>query len=343
MKRIFSVLAAAAILLTVSVCQKKDAAELVVGFSQGASTTLPMIAAEEGYFKEAGVNVEFVLFQNSADGLAALDNGKIDVGATFGTSAPLTQAANGASIVVIAGAISGGHPVICKPENADQYKDITGFKGKIIGTPRLYTPDVVWRGALYAAGIVPGRDVEIIEFRRPVDVLEAVKSGKVDAGIGSSSLGPQAVEAGLAIPLYSNDFKPHHPCCRIITSQKVLKSKRPALVAFVKAMILAERKLREDPESGVIANINQLDLSETVAREFALEPHNEFATDPNTKAVVDMFDYMKQIGYLDPAITLDPYTLIDTSLYVEALEQLKTESPSPYWDEFTVRFGDWNA
>lgn len=346
MKKVFLVVTAL-ILASASAWAKggKEAGseKLVIGFSHGASTTLPMLAAEQGYFEAVGVNPEFVLFQNSADGLAALDSGKIDVGATFGTSAPLTQAANGASIVVIAGAISGGHPVICKPENAAQYKDITGFKGKVVGTPRLYTSDIVWRGALYAAGLVPGRDLEIIEFKRPVDVLEAVKSGKIDVGIGASALGPQAIEAGLAIPLYSNDFKENHPCCRIVTSQKVIKNKRPELVAFIKALLLAERKLGSDPEAGVAANINQLDLSDEVARHFALEPHNNFSVDPNTHAVVDMFNYMKDIEYLDPKITLDPYSLIDTSLYVEALDQLKKEAPSPYWDALAVRFTDWNA
>ncbi|MDR2397250.1 MAG: ABC transporter substrate-binding protein [Spirochaetaceae bacterium] len=346
MKRVFLTVAALTLvsaLVSARAGKERDTGKLLVGFSHGASTTLPMLAAEEGYFEALGVNPQFILFQNSADGLAALDAGKIDVGATFGTSAPLTQAAQGASIVIIAGAISGGHPVICKPENADQYQDITGFKGKVVGTPRLYTSDIVWRGALYAAGIVPGQDVEIIEFKRPVDVLEAVKSGKVDVGIGASALGPQALEAGLAIPLYSNDFKANHPCCRIVTSQRVLQAKRPELVAFIKALLLAEQKIGADPLAGVAANINQLDLSEDVARHFALEPHNNFAVDPNTHAVVDMFEDMKRIEYLDPALTLDPYSLIDTSLYEEALKELETEQPGPYWEELRRRFTDWNA
>jgi hypothetical protein len=86
-----------------------------------------------------------------------------------------------------------------------------------------------------------------------------------------------------------------------------------------------------------------LELSEEVARQFALEPHNDFSTDPNTHAVVDMFEYMKQIEYLDAKITLDPYSLIDTSLYIEALNQLKLEDPSPYWDGLIARFEKWNT
>lgn len=321
----------------------RDYGKLVIGFQQGGSSTLPMLALEQGYFEKSGVHTEFIPFSNSGDGLAALDTGKIDVGVSFGTSAPITQSANGAKLVIIAGNLTGGHPIITKAENAGQYKDIYGFKGKVVGTPRLFTPDVVWRGALYEAGIKPGQDLEVVEFKRPVDVLEAVKSGKVDVGIGSSSITYQAREAGLAIPLFSNDLKPNHPCCRIVTSQNVLKNKRPALVAFIKGLLLSEQKFRQDPEAAVIANINQQNFSEPLARELALEPHQQFFVDPNTKAIVDMFNYMKEIGYLDPAITLDPYSLIDTSLYVEALEQLKQEAPSPYWDELTARFADWNS
>jgi NitT/TauT family transport system substrate-binding protein len=334
--------------ISVSAAGRKDAGsadygKLVVGFSPGASSTLPIIAVEEGYYEATGVKPEFVSFSSTADGLAALEVGKIDVGVSFGTGAPLTLATKGAKFVIIAGNQTGGHPVITKQENAAQYKDIYGFRGKTVGTPRLYTSDVVWRGALHQAGLVIGRDLEVVEFKRPVDILEAVKSGKIDVGIGSTLITARAFEAGLATPLFTNDLMPNHPCCRVVTTQEVLKNNRPALVAFIEALLLAEKKFRDDPESAVKANVNQQNFTEAYARETSLEPHVKFFIDPNTHAVVDMFNYMKDTEYLDPAITLDPHTLIDTSLYVEALNGLKKKAPSPYWDELTVRFKDWNS
>jgi NitT/TauT family transport system substrate-binding protein len=318
----------------------EETAPLQIGFQQGGSSTLPMLALQEKFFDQAGVGTNFVPFVSSGDGLNALNLDKLDIGASFGTTAPLTFATKGAKFIIIAGNLSGGHPIITKKENAEQFKDIQGFKGKIVGTPRLFTSDVVWRGAIFKAGLVPGRDLTIIEFKRPNDVLEAVKSGKIDVGIGSSSITVQAREAGLAIPLWSNDLFPHHPCCRIVTTQDTIKNRRPDLVKFIKGLLLAEKKFREDPEAAVKADIEQQHFSEKLARELALEPHQEYSVDPNTKGVVEMWEYMKSINYVDS--DLDPRSLIDASLYLEALTDLQREEPAPIWDEMQARFKKLN-
>jgi NitT/TauT family transport system substrate-binding protein len=323
--------------------QQKQDLKITAGYQPGSSSTLPMLAAEEGYFAQEGVDAEFIPFSSTADGLAALEVGKLDVGVSFGTSAPLTLVTNGAPLIIIAGNQTGSHPIFTKPENAALYKDVSGFKGKVVGTPRLFTSDVVFRGALYDAGLEPGRDLEIIEFKRPVDVLEAVKSGKVDVGIGSTAITVQVREAGLAVPLYTTDLFPHHPCCRVVTTETALKNKRTALVGFIKGLLLAEKKFSEDPESAVLANIHQQNFTEQNARDITFAANVELAIDPNTKAVVGMFERMKAIGYLDPGTRVDPYSIIDTSLYLEALEQLRKEAPSPYWNTLLERFRDQNA
>jgi NitT/TauT family transport system substrate-binding protein len=334
--------------LALAGCQKKpvetkSVGKLLIGFSPGASSTLPILALEQDYYAKNGVDIEFVSFSNTADGLAALQLGKVDVGVSFGTAAPLTFVTNGAKFVIIAGNQTAGHPVITKPENANKYTDINSFRGKVVGTPRLYTSDVVWRGALYNAGIDPEKDLTIVDFKRPVDVLEAVKSGKVDVGIGATSITARAYEAGLATPLFSNDIMPDHPCCRVVTTQEVLAANRPALVAFIQALLQAELKFKDDPESAVVANVHQQEMTESYARETSLEPHVKFFIDPNTKAIVSMFEYMKDTEYLDPSLTLDPHSIIDTSLYRDALKEIEKKAPSPYWADLNKRFVEWNS
>lgn len=325
-------------------CAKKESSaySITVGYAPGASSTLPVLALEQGYFADEGLVVEFVPFSNSTDGLAALQARKIDVGLSFGTSAPLTLASKGADMVIVAGNQTGGHPVLVKPEFAAEYTDITAFKGKHVGTPRLYTSDVVWRGALFRAGIVPGRDLEITEFKRPVDILEAVETGKIDVGIGATLITARAAESGIATPLFSNDLMPNHPCCRVVTTPDVIEKNRAGLKALIKGLLRAEKKFGEDPESVVAANIKHWEWTEKYARETSLEPHVKFFVDPNSNAVADMWNYMKETEYLDPSLTLDPRSLIDTSIYVDALSQLKKEYAAPFWDELTVRYKEWN-
>ncbi|MDR1870815.1 MAG: ABC transporter substrate-binding protein [Deltaproteobacteria bacterium] len=314
---------------------------LKLGRNQGGTQTLPVLAIKDKFFQKEGLDVELVLFLGTSDGINALNAGKIDVGLSFGTGSPLTFAAEGAPIVIIAGNLAGGHPIITKPENASKYKSVNDFKGKIVGTPRLYTADVVFRGAVHRAGLVPGRDFELIEFRRTIDVLEAVKSGKIDVGIGSSSITAGALEAGLAIPLWSNDLFAYHPCCRIITTKDVLAKRRPDLVKLIKGLLLAEKAFNNDPESGVIANMEDMQIDEKLSRTLTLDPHIQLAVDPNTKGVLTMWDYMKESKYITS--DADPKSFIDTSLYKEALDDLKKENPNDeFWTKLETRFKEWN-
>jgi NitT/TauT family transport system substrate-binding protein len=315
--------------------------DLRIGYGVGGSSSvIPLLAVEEKLDDKVGSHPEYIAFLSSADGLNALNAGKIDVGISFGTCAPLTFITQGAKFVIVAGNIAGGHPVITKPEAAEQFTSIEGFRGKVVGSPRLYTSDVVWRGAMYKAGIDIGKDLTLIEFRRPLDVFEAVKTGKIDVGIGASNLTANARKSNLAIPLFSNDLFPHHPCCRIVTTEEVIRNKRPELVRYIKGLLLAEQRYREDPESAVRSNIRQQNLDEDIARELALEPHQEYAIDPNTRGVVEMWEYMQSCKYVDS--DLNPRDSIDTSLYRQALAELTSEYPSPFWEELAVRFKEWN-
>lgn len=324
-------------------CGKQDAAAPVlrVGYQQGGSSTLPMIALNEKYFDQSGVQTDFVLFTNSSDGLNALNAGKLDIGVSFGTGGPLTFVSKGSKFVIIGGNLSGGHPIITKPEHADDYKSIADFKGKTVGTPRVFTSDVVFRGALFEAGIDPEKDLTIVEFKRPVDVLEAVKSGKVDVGIGATNIIGQSVQAGLASPLWSNDLWPNHPCCRIVVTEDALRNYRPELVKFLKAELLAEKKFVDDPQSGVRADVEQQKFGEKLASDLVLNPHLQFSVDPNRKGVESMWAHMKKIGYADG----DPdfSKVIDTTLYYEALQELRKEQPNePFWEKLEQRYKDQN-
>lgn len=342
--KLFGFFIAAGIALFLAACGKTEEANtarpLRVGYQQGGSSTLPMIAREYRYFEQTGVKTDFTVFTSSSDGLNALNAEKLDLGVSFGTGGPLTFISKGSKFIIIGGNLSGGHPVMVKPENVHKYRSIQDFKGKTVGTPRIFTSDVIFRGALFEAGIDPEKDLTIVEFKRPIDVLEAVKSGKVDVGIGVTNIIGQARQSGLALPLWSNDFFPDHPCCRIVATEDAVRTKRPELVKFLKAELLAEKKFAEDPEAGVRAGVNQQKFSERLARDLVLEPHSKLTVDPNRKGVENMWRHMKRIGYVKGEI--DFGKAIDTTLYYEALQQLRRESPDPFWEKLERRYKELN-
>ena len=325
---------------TKPVAEERPEQELKIGFAQGGGGTLATIIREEKLAGTCDVKADFILFTNSSDGLNALNVNKLDVGVSFGTCGPLTFATQGAKFVIIGGSLSGGHPIMVKPENADKYKSIQDFKGKVVGTPRIFTSDVVFRGALFEAGIDPKKDLTLVEFKRSTDVLEAVISGKVDVGVGATSVLGRAIQAGLVFPMFSNDLFPNHPCCRIVATEEAVNTKRPELVKYLKATILAEKLFANDPEIGVRALVNQQKLGDKLARDLVTEPHVSIQADPNKKGVEAMWRHMKRIGYLQGELDIDK--VVDTTLYHEALQELQKESPDPFWETLEKRYKEQN-
>lgn len=334
-------IAAACALATISVFAADEADTIRFGHNPGG-TALLALAIDEGYFKDAGVDAIPVFGQSSSDGLAALQAGKLDVGATFGTSGPLTFRSKGAPFVIIGGNLLGGHPIIVQPEDADKYKSIEDFRGKKVATPRIFTSDIVFRGALVKAGLDLEKDLELVEFKRTIDVLAAIKSRKVDVAIGSSSIYARAIEQGLSIPLWSTNVFPDHPCCRIVATEKAIAEKRPALVNFLKGIIRADKKIHEDRESGAVAQSKVFELPLQTAHDQTFNPSIDWGSNPNRKGVERMWTWMKDIGYVENDIDLNQ--TVDTSLWRQALDELEKEFPGdPFWDVLEKRWLEQDA
>ena len=311
--------------------EQKPLKKLLVGYTPQAAV-LTEIAQDQGYFKQEGVDVEFAEFTSSTDAYAALNSGKIDIGVSFGTAGPLTVINNGADFVIIGGQLSGGHPVVARPETAAQIKSIQDYRGKTVATPRLYTPDVVWRGAMYDAGIDLNKDVTVLEMKSPIAVVEAVKSGKADIGIANNVVHAQAVAAGLAVIGWSNDFYKDHVCCRIIAKKDAVDKDPDTYRSFLSALIRAEKFLKEQPDQSVSSVQKFVKTDYEATKALVLEPHQLYNADPNRKGVLAMWEYMKRIGYAQEKV--DVSKRINTELYRQALTGLQKKYPNdPFYSK----------
>lgn len=290
-----------------------------MAYNPQTGNILGFIAMEKGYDTEEGLKIELVPFSNSTDALSALQAGKVDVAVSFGTSAPLTFITKGADFTIYGGYVSGGMPVYAKPDFP--YKDIHSFVGRTVAVPRMYTPEIVWRGAMAKAGLDPNTQCTILEFKKPTEVLEAVKSGKVDVGIGTNSTYLQAVAAGLKILTWTNDLDPMHVCCRPV-SKTALTTGNPDLArAFLRAWIRAEHFLINNPEESVAINAKYLKLDEKFAREMLLETNQVFESDPKTNGVRYMWKLLGDLKYAETkGIAIEKH--LNSDLYEQALNEV---------------------
>ena len=295
-----------------------------MAYNPATGNILGFIAIDSGIAAEEGLELELIPFTNSTDALNALQAGKVDMGVSFGTIAPLTFVTQGADFTIFGGFVSGGMPVYGRPDIT--YTGLETFKGKTVAVARMYTPDLVWRGAMMKAGYDLSKDVKIIEFKKPAEVLEAVASGKADIGIGTNSTYLQAVAAGLNIMTWTNELDPMHVCCRPVANTQWINGNPELVKKLMRTWIRAEEILIKDPEYCVKLNMKYMELDEDQSRKMLLETKQVFESDPKSNGVRYMWKMMGELNYAKTE-GIDVEKHINVNLYKQALDELLAEQP----------------
>lgn len=289
------------------------------------------IAKEHGLFAKEGIEAELVEFINSADGMAAVRAGKLDVGA-FGTTAPLVHIAQGADLRVIGGIMGEDASIVAKPELAPKITSITDLKGKKIATVRLASGDAVLRGSLRKSGLNWKTDVEIFELKSPPAVIEAVKSGQVDAGVVWGPHDVTAEKQGLKVVIRSRTLEPGHPCCRLVVTADNYEKRKDTWVKFLKAILQAEKFAQTDHAATLDAICKYLKIDRAINEQAFYYGFLDQTTDPNVKGVKEFWKTMQHCEFVKSEKDISPF--IDNALYDKALQDLEKENPGePFWKE----------
>ena len=322
---------------------------LKVGMAGKDIKTVCIIVAQEmGYYKEEGVEVQFETISNLADGLTAVDMGKLDI-LPFGVIPSASFVAQGADVVVFGGTISEGSEIVTLPENAASIQSLEDFRGKKIGCYRMETGHMVMKGLLREAGFDLEKDVEFVLLDGQPTIIEAVKKGEVDMGFLNSGQGYVAQQAGLAVARQVAEFEPDFPCCRQTTSRAALEEKRDALIRFQVANLRAYKTLMEDPDRVVEALAVYSGQPEEYVRAVIFGVAGEYESamrvslDPNKNKVLSFYELMKDNGDIDPETEYDMADHIDTSIYEDALtEMLEREPDSEVFQALAEEFAQNN-
>ncbi len=315
--------------------EAKEVKKVSIAYNPGLGNVLGFVAKEKGFDAEEGLSFEFVEFTNTTDALAALRAGKVDVGVSWGTSAPLIHITQGADFAIIGGHENGGMPVYANKDF--DYKGLESFVGKKVATPRMYTPDIVWRAAMQTAGYDLTKDVEIMEFKKPSEALEAVKSGKADIFVGTNSTYPQAMESGLKVIANSSDFwDPTHVGCRVVVNNPWLAENEEVAKGFLKAYLKAEKVIKEDPEFAVKVQMDSTGVEEKYARAQVLETEQIFQTDPLTDGIIYNYDRLLDLKFIEnDNIEFEKHLIV--KYYEQALNELLEETSN---DDFYKNLKD---
>jgi len=146
--------------------------KIKVGYSAISEVDLPAwVAKETGIFEKNGLDVQLIYFTGGTTAVLALVSGEVPICQVAGP-AILNSALRGADILMVAGgATSIDYWLMSRPEikNAEQ------LKGGSVGISNFgAAADFVTRYALDKLGLVPGKDVTIVQVGGISDRLGAV-------------------------------------------------------------------------------------------------------------------------------------------------------------------------
>ena len=289
------------------------------------------ILDQEGWAKEAGLDLELTKFSSGPAIVQAIASGKFDV-IYFGIGPAMVARANGIPIKVVAAngieqiaLIAQGEfrkyvdEAASVAEGVRKFTADKGRKPKIASLPKGSVPDTVLRHWLIKVAGLSEQDIDIVGMGAD-KVQQAMLSRAVD---GASILEPiitiiqeRLPDAGIIAT--GGDMLPKQPGAILAVREKALAEHPEAIKKLIELHKRATDLIASDPERAakdVHAAIGKgLVPLETIQK--ALQSRlNQFVADPRLiiAATKTMHDFQLEIGALKEPVPLDD--LFDTSVY----------------------------
>jgi NitT/TauT family transport system substrate-binding protein len=322
--------------VTIMSCKGKDKVSAEVGKIDKLTIIYPTsvlsvpvvaVAKEKNYFKEEGLDTEFITLASGA--IEALSIGKADLLLT-GIIPTLSYAAQGASVRIIGGTISGGNYFIAKKTNAENLRNVENWIGKRFGVVRLSTSEMVTRYALEERGFTVEKNITYVEIDSYPNIIEGVRKGSVEIGAISPEYLQSALDLGLEVIFLMTELSPDYICCRETAYSKSLEAKPEAFVKFLKAQIRAYKDLIEHPDE--VAKLLAKTSSQEAERVYSIlfdtsvNGNRTFNPDPDLNRTRKVYETLEKWNYVEKGI-VKIEDIFDTTHYKKALDEIIKKYP----------------
>jgi NitT/TauT family transport system substrate-binding protein len=203
------------------------------------------VAWKKGFFKDEGLDVE-IIRMNVPTIITALVTG--DIGYTLLFGSVVRGALRGMPMRALASLLdSPTHALITKPE----YKSVRELKGKTVGIGNCGgTDEVAGRMMLKSFGLDTERDLKFIALGPDRARLAALKEGLVDVAVIAPPGDALGRQMGFNVLVRAYEVF-SFPFIGIGANLKTIKEKPEEVKKVVKAMLRANRFIREDKDGAV--------------------------------------------------------------------------------------------
>ncbi|HVS64095.1 MAG TPA: ABC transporter substrate-binding protein [Thermoanaerobaculia bacterium] len=274
-----------------------------------------LIAQEEGYFREQGLDVELFSLASSRDGLPALIKGDLDVLTSSIVPAYLNLIAHGAPIRLVAdkGRIgTGGCSYLGFWTRPDAVVSARTLRRRSSRQRWLFS---VARGTFYeylserflAGTDIPPDDVDLVDIDGSAEV-EGLARGTVDVGLGTESKFLAAAREGLLVEWKSaSDVLPGFQFSVLLFGPSLLETDREAGQRFINGYLRGVRQYNQgktDRNLEILAARTDFDR-ETLA-ELCWIPMDADGR-INERSLVELMDWGHERGYVDRVLAPEEF------------------------------------
>ncbi|MEO8394208.1 MAG: ABC transporter substrate-binding protein, partial [Chloroflexota bacterium] len=274
----------------------------------------PMIIADaEGFFEDAGIELEYVKLPDTIDAsaLAMTIKGDIDVFSGFVTPGAFNAIERGTNLRIVAD--SGyNKPGECAywsfilPQGSDPATfDVASLKGKHVAVPQGVTQYYLSK-LLEPAGLT--LDDVTSDNIPAADRIPALDSGSVAAvWIGEPILTAQKQAEALQVWVTSTDFAPNEDLSVLNYGDTMLQRSDDLPVRFLKAYL---RGSRQANEGATERNLDILSPTLNIPRDLLAQMcWDKFSADGavHTDGLVDYMNWLYKQGQIDAVLDLDQF------------------------------------
>ena len=293
-----------------------------------SNTCFPALAADElGFFKAEGLDARIEL--NAMLGATkALRDGRADAMIAGSVHDVLTEFPDWHGVKVVV-ALSRGTPwlLVVRADLAARRGDLNAVKGLRITAAE--GPDLALKKMLTGAGVIPGKDVEIIELpgAKSRDVsfgvfaARALETGQIDGFWANAMGGETATSSGAGKILIDvrrgddPDEVRYFTFAGMAATDGFIERETQAMAAAVRAIVKAQKALRADPALARKVGLRKFpkDAAELIANVVARDtPFYEPAI--TEEMILKMNRFAQSVGHLSGPV---PYEQVAATRFRE--------------------------
>src|SRR5258708_10646756 len=231
---------------------------LTLGIPLDAASFTPVYVAAARTWKPAGLDIELISFRGDAEVAQALAGNSIDL--SLQSLDGLINLINAGQPVL--GFYAGFHQSdfawLAQPK-VKQWADLKGGTAGVSTYGSL--TDQLTRYVLKRNGLIPEKDVQIMQVGTTASMLAALKTGRLTLAILSPPFKWMALEAGFTQLGTQTDIAPLRPKHAYLAKTKFIEDNPNTLPAFLHAHVAALRLARAAPAPAVGLLIEALKMS----------------------------------------------------------------------------------